>query len=187
MNKEMSKWAQMYKSRVGESYPDYVQKQYQSFIGEICGVIEHDSKVLEAGCGIATISKVVGRQFKDVSINAIDIDIDQVSLATQNVLNHHNILVNSGSILDPRIYEGQSIIHSHGVLEHFEDSDIAKILGYQKEVTKVGNVIHYVPLEGWVTGSYGDERLLSLDYWMDTFRPIKAITFTGGKDAVLVW
>ncbi|MGL4482397.1 MAG: hypothetical protein ACRCTW_07725, partial [Lactococcus garvieae] len=65
------------------------------------------------------------------------------------------------------------------------DEDIAIILANQKSVCK--NLIHYVPLAGWITGSFGDERLLPIEHWIVNFKPSSYHIFNEGKDACLIW
>lgn len=182
-----SKWAQMYASRVGDSYPAYVAQQYRPFLDIITQVTQPNDTVIEAGCGIGTITKIISRETHSADYKAFDKDMAQVMLTEQNLKGIHNIKwIGQGDILDPMMYRNANVIHSHGVLEHFDDRTIARVLGHQQE-SGARALVHYVPLEGWVTGSYGDERLLSPEHWQRVHNPTDIVLFNEDKDAALVW
>ena len=83
------------------------------------------------------------------------------------------------------LYTEYNIIHSHGVLEHFEDHEIHEILHYQKAISPL--LIHYVPSDKYTYKSFGDERLLSKEYWKENFNPTEIIEFNSGYDLILKW
>lgn len=187
-------WNAHYESRIGESYPLYCRKQYKPFLNAIRAIMFNQISeglprklvVREEGCGIATITKILAQDaFDSVEFRAFDYDTAQVNNSIKNLEDLENVK----SVYQGDHFEDQGfadIIHAHGVLEHFSDEEIAKVLERQKREARV--VIHYVPLEGWgKVGSYGDERLLSLDHWVETHKPARAFTFNDGKDAVLIW
>ena len=181
---ELSQWAQYYQSRVGESYPAYVRKKYDLFLKEILVNTTSDTQFIEAGCGIATISKILNGKGL---ITGFDLDKDQVTLANRNVQGM-SVNIQLGNVLDSDCYKPvckDLVIHSHGVLEHFEDEFIKSTIEVQKSMG--AKLVHYVPLEGWITPSFGDERLLPLEYWVDTFKPKEFFTFSDGKDGILIW
>jgi hypothetical protein len=73
-----------------------------------------------------------------------------------------------GNIFDKQ-HEKVDIVVTHGVLEHFTDKNIHKIL---KRYSDAGQKsVHYVPLDGYKTPSFGDERLLPYQYWIEQFKP----------------
>jgi hypothetical protein len=78
------------------------------------------------------------------------------------------------------------VIHSHGMLEHFSDGDIQRVL-FAHEADGVRAAVHYVPGDKYEKPSYGDERLLPLSYWQDVHRPTKAFSFNDGFDYCLMW
>ncbi|MGI4167761.1 class I SAM-dependent methyltransferase, partial [Klebsiella pneumoniae] len=167
----------------------YCRQQYRPFLDAIRKEMRKAqfAIVREEGCGIATITKILAQDadLEKFDFYAFDVNPDQVQNAVANLamLSAHvqvqwmNILKDTHTPVD--------IIHSHGVLEHFPDEDIDLILARQKADCPV--LVHYVPLDGWETKSYGDERLLSIDYWVDRFKPSEWFTFNDGKDAVLIW
>ena len=65
---------------------------------------------------------------------------------------------------------------THGVLEHFNDEQIQGVL------ERYPNSIHYVPLQGYSKQSFGDERLLPKEHWIETFKLKEYDTFNKGLD-----
>jgi cyclopropane fatty-acyl-phospholipid synthase-like methyltransferase len=176
----MSEWSEYYKKRVGDSYPAHCKIKYKAFIDELHSL----NHISEEGCGIATISKIVYHKSRKKH-TAFDLCPEQLNLARVNIGDRKIDLV-QGSILNFQYVDNEpDIIFSHGVLEHFNDEDIKRIIHRQRFTAK--KVVHYVPLEGWKTPSFGDERLLPLQYWIDLVKPTRTIEFNNGLDAVLVW
>lgn len=186
--KQLSKWGEMYRNRIGDTYPAYCRQQYQPFLSAIRHAMRQVQMgiVREEGCGIATITKILA-QDADLSMfdfHAYDKNLDQVVNAEANC---------RGLVADVHTYYNDifetsfpvEVIHSHGVLEHFSDVQIHNILERQRREAKV--VIHYVPLDGWEVQSYGDERLLPIEHWVEIHKPNQWKVFNGGKDAVLIW
>ncbi|UKH48767.1 hypothetical protein QNH07_gp02 [Aeromonas phage BUCT696] len=186
--KDLSKWAEMYRSRIGSSYPAYCRQQYRPFLQAIRDYMDACpiGVIREEGCGIATITKILV-QDADLSrfdFAAFDSNLEQVRNAESNLAGENaDVAVFYGDIFD-KFYPVE-LIHSHGVLEHFSDEDIQRILDRQLSEAKI--VVHYVPLIGWDHQSYGDERLLPIDHWKVIHKPTYWQTFNNGKDAVLVW
>lgn len=190
--KDLSKWGQMYLSRVGDSYPAYCRQQYRPFLDIIRSEIYDLSlsqpivTVREEGCGIATITKVLAQDTdpKVVKYSVMDINEDQVESARANLRNLvQHVDIQRGNILEPQ--EPVSIIHGHGVLEHFSDVQIHNIL--TRQCREAGIVTHYVPLIGWGHQSFGDERLLTPVHWIKTHQPCYWEIFNDGKDLAMVW
>lgn len=184
----MSKWSDFYKKRMTQGYVEHVKKQYKPFLDEIINIAKDldtpQPVLLEAGCGIGTVTKALVQNGLSAKMCAFDLCRDQVYSTDLNLYGLDvNVFV--GSILNQESYHQVDIIHSHGVLEHFSDEDIQRVLDIQK--TKCKYLVHYVPLAGWVTGSFGDERLLSLEYWIMKFAPNSYKLFNDGKDACFVW
>jgi hypothetical protein len=174
----MSQWAKFYKLRVGDSYPAYCKKRYAPFLKHIN---DYDS-LSEEGCGIATISKIVYEHGKNYT--AFDKCSEQLSLANKNLIGME-ISLKQGNILSHKYNKSPDIIISHGVLEHFNDRNIKKII--KRQLKSCSKLIHYVPLDKWITPSFGDERLLPVSYWDNLVNPDCIETFNDNKDAVLMW
>lgn len=171
----MSQWSDFYKNRVGDGYSTYCKKRYKLFINAI---LENSrDNIREEGCGIATISKIIMQNIK-INISMFDIDSEQVELSKENTCSN---LPYVGDIFEK--HGNTDVIFSHGVLEHFSDNNIKKIIARQKQEARL--LIHYVPTDLYVTPSFGDERLMSVETWIKQFNPIDHFTFNDGKDLVL--
>lgn len=134
----------------------------------------------EEGCGIGTISRAIMTSVGEKNVQLFDYDKDQVELTKKNLNISHvvqgNIFENHGKV---------DCIFSHGVIEHLSDNQIFDILNRQKAEAKC--VIHYVPTNGYKTPSFGDERLMSVDWWIKNFKPTQHFTFNENKDLALMW
>lgn len=186
--KQLSKWGEMYRGRIGDSYPAYCREQYQPFLNVIRTHMRgmRYAAVREEGCGIATITKILAQDANPsrFSFSAFDLNQDQAASAISNLQSlKASVHVRVADIMEPQGHV--DIIHSHGVLEHFGDVEITHILERQRKEAKV--VVHYVPLIGWQHKSFGDERLLHIDHWREIHAPNAWLTFNDGKDAVLIW
>ena len=174
----MSIWSKFYENRVGNGYFSYACVRYEKFIKSILDVGAKSFR--EEGCGIGTISKAVMNVVGENNVQLFDYDKDQVELSKKNLnisyVKQGNIFENNGKV---------DCIFSHGVIEHFSDAQIFDILNRQKDEAKY--VIHYVPTNGYLTPSFGDERLMPVDWWIKNFKPTQYFTFNENKDLVLIW
>lgn len=174
----MSQWSKFYKFRVGDSYPAYCKKKYAPFLKHINS---YDS-LSEEGCGIATMTKIIYENGKKYSV--FDKCSEQLLLASKNIFGM-NIRIEQSDILKHKYNKNPDIIISHGVLEHFNDRNIKKII--KRQLESCSKLIHYVPLDKWITPSFGDERLLPISYWDSLVNPDYIEKFNDDKDAVLIW
>ncbi|TXI86971.1 MAG: class I SAM-dependent methyltransferase [Chryseobacterium sp.] len=163
-------WYTFYANRVNSTYQDYFEKRYAPFI-EVIPQLKGSDGIFELGCGIGSVSKAVGGKFK-----GIDNDPLMVMLANQNT--------NSNNFYQADIFEVKAphstLKVSHGVLEHFSDVDIQTICELNP------NSIHYVPLDKYVTQSFGDERLLPYEYWLELVNPISWMLFNDDHDLMFL-
>jgi trans-aconitate methyltransferase len=177
-------WFNFYKNRVNSSYLEYAEKRYDRMIQEIFEFVMYDSTIVEAGCGIGTITKIV-RKHRDVDIICFDNDKDMLSLAKANLAEHKNISIVQHDILQPFGFKDADLVFSHGVLEHFTDDEIRQIISSQRQYAKY--IMHYVPGNKYKVPSFGDERLLSKWQWIDISSPYKVIEFNEGFDYLLLF
>lgn len=163
-------WYTFYANRINSTYQDYFNQQYAPFI-EVIQQVRGMKVIQELGCGIGSVSKAVGGNFK-----GFDIDPLMVKLANQNTntFNFH-----TQSIFEAE-FDPLAVKVTHGVLEHFTDHEIVSIL------ERCENSVHYVPLDKWETPSFGDERLLPYQYWLDLTTPKMWVLFNDDKDLLFV-
>jgi len=160
----MNDWHLYYSNRVNSTYQDYFCKKYKPFLDTIRKI--STGNLLEAGCGIGSTTKALGGVGFDLYIH---------QLACKN-----GILAYKGDLLVHSSYRKVSVIHSHGVLEHFSDSDIFKIISIQKKFADY--LVHYIPGQKYIKPSFGDERLMSVYFWRQ-FGEVS--TFNNGYDYIL--
>jgi hypothetical protein len=155
------------------------------------------SYVAEMGCGPANVSRIVANKLLltggGKSHVLTDLHHDVLDLARENVNTtdcHHNVfefiphdLLSSDYSLITR--RKPTLIHGHGVLEHFDDDEIQYIL--EKQRMTAPNVIHYVPTDRYDKPSFGDERLMSVEDWVRIAKPNFKETFNDGHDLMLGW
>lgn len=160
----------------------------------------------EEGCGIGTVSKCISKYERlllsslgvieeEDSIQEIskvifsDISSDMLELCRLNNGTQYNgdylagvpSFYSKEDITMPKYYEPNTVVITHGVLEHFCGDEVALIM----ETYDNPNVIfqaHYVPTNKYKTPSFGDERLMSVDYWTNLVNPNYYIVDNEGKD-----
>lgn len=182
----MSKWSDIYKSRICNGYLDYCKQKYKDFILELDRI---DIELfIELGCGAGTFTKILLQQSStnhDKTFFLVDNDIDMLELAKLNLkdyINSINIKFINRDLLTYSITTNvNTLIHSHSVLEHLKDDEIYSVI----ENFPCGNShqVHYVPTEKYITPSYGDERLMPVYKWKQF--GFKTKTFNNGYDLIL--
>lgn len=174
----MSKWSEFYQGRCNSRYMEYVLERYQPFLGEI--LRDEPLRLLEEGCGVGTISKCLIAIDPGIDPYLSDNCVDQLRLAEANtgLKPMQSCIVKGGNDTFA------DVIHGHGILEHFSDDDVLAIINRQWQLAP--KVVHYVPTNKYKTPSFGDERLLPVEYWL-SFQPTRHFTFNDGYDLCLIW
>lgn len=155
-------WKEFYKNRINNSYQNYFEIRYKSFLNKIIEL--NPLYCLEEGCGIASISKYLFNN--KINSSGFDIDLDMVHMSQAN--NEFNNNFYQDDILNPAdltVYRQSELQITHGVLEHFSNKDLLTIFSRYKKDNK--SSIHYVPLNKYKIPSFGDERLLPYEYWLE--------------------
>lgn len=172
-------WGEFYRKRVNTSYQQFFELKYAPFLLYIKSQMKNEAYINDAGCGIGSVSKYLRRHIDDETQRLIIIDnnLGMLELAKENLKSDIFIppLVEAANLLDYN-YEFPQLHITHGVLEHFTNTEIKGIL------KRLPNSIHYVPLDKYKIPSAGDERLLPAEYWIDTFKPSYSFTFNNGYD-----
>ena len=168
----MSQWSEFYKTRVNNpGYEIYFELKYRKMLERL----SEFKTICDEGCGIGSISKALRR--KNIYTRGIDICPDMVYLCH---VNNPGMDVRTGDIFTHNAKA--DVVVTHGVLEHFPDTKIMSILDKYKAQNQRN--MHYVPLIGHGEPSFGDERLLELEYWLG-YNPRWYFTFNDDKDLVL--
>lgn len=171
----MNKWSEYYLLRVNnENYFQHFSQKYginiYNCIKRFHKSFSENTIIIEEGCGIGNITKYLINFFPSNQYILCDNDDEMLALAKQNLKNQINC--SNITFLQKDIFSTNTIafnpgddvlIITHGVLEHFNNFWIGKIL---KNINvKQISQLHYVPLDTYLTPSFGDERLLSKIHW----------------------
>lgn len=201
-------WYQLYMNRVNEAYREYFRRYYRVYVREMCDAITivaqeqtmlETIKVAEFGCGAGTATRVIhdtmchndlSYQYIHLKYYMYDKDSRMLKLAQNNTkfLGRKCCKFFHDILESPKNLEKAHIVHSHGVLEHFSDKEINRILKNQFAL-KPEWIINYVPSNAYTKPSCGDERLLSISKWYKIFniRPTYVSISNEGKDLVFIW
>lgn len=187
--KPISAWAQFYAERNNDEYYQHVTDKYGVFIHEILKTMRSGDRVIEFGCGLSNITRNLITMSKDewMLFVGLDNEVEMLRMSQQNLeragIPHSKVLFYNG---DARrgVLIGD-IAHSHGLLEHFPDTDIRAIISHQKG--RFRELLHYVPSAKYKIPSFGDERLMTPEQWMDICKPDEIIEFNDGYDLILKW
>ena len=161
-------WTSFYEKRVNTSYQDYFEERYKDFLEFI--LMQKERIIIEMGCGIGSVSKYLKKH--DICCLGFDLSMEMVELANKNL--------NSNAFYQDDIFTSKAnknrLKVTHGVLEHFEDDKILEICFLHP------NSIHYVPLDKYETPSFGDERLLPVEHWLNLVQPKEYFIFNNNYD-----
>lgn len=163
-------WYNFYEARINSSYQQYFERRYEPFL-EVINQLKTSQGIFELGCGIGSVSKAIGGKFEGVDLN-----LGMVMLANQNTQTES---FKQGDIFDTLV-EVSTLKVTHGVLEHFDDEQIQTICEMNP------NSIHYVPLDKYKTPSFGDERLLPYEYWLELVCPVTWMLFNDDHDLMFI-
>jgi dolichol-phosphate mannosyltransferase len=122
---------------------DLIAAFYRKFIIKpslnrfIFGNFAADSRLLHAGCGSGQVDRDIGEK---IGISALDISPAALSIYKKANKNYRELIL--GSIFDMPVEDGSfDGIYNLGVMEHFSEDEIARILGEFTRVLKPGGKI----------------------------------------------
>lgn len=188
-NKQRSEWYKFYQDRQNIIYKKHIETRYEEFIHYIINSLPDKGKkpihIHEAGCGAANLSAALYKQLKELELNfhitLSDKCPDMLELAHENLSEGYKALIDMTKDRLPTA----DVIFSHGVLEHFDNQTITKIVANQLQ--SANKVIHYVPSDKYSKPSFGDERLMSAEQWQEICNPTYIEEFNKGYDLILSW
>jgi Methyltransferase domain len=179
----VSKWSEFYVGRAGNSYLRYAERRYAPFIDAIRVRIRPNDYVMELGAGVGTITAALERVTgSDVRFAATDSDPEQVAVMRQR-FRWRRLPVDVGWRDASVMCTVGDVVHSHGMLEHFDDETIRRVI---RSHPGARHQIHYVP-GLYDKPSFGDERLMSVDSWWRICKPTQIVTFNQGLDYALIF
>lgn len=178
-------WIKFYENRLNEKYRTHIRNRYKDTFNYIKS--RKAEKFGQFGCGMGNATRIL---IEDLGLNTRHICIDNskpmIDITKRNlsqIIGNYELIL--GDIRDAWKGEKLDLIHSHGVLEHFSNSDIKRIINNQLEVCT--NLVHYVPGHKYEKPTFGDERLMRPETWHEICKPTKIIESNNGFDLTLVW
>lgn len=165
-------WVEFYQYRINSSYHLHFITKYAHFLDMIyqeC-MRQNNPHIFEIGCGIGSISKALKPY--NIEYSGFDLSHEMVALANENLGSDKFF---QGDLFTMAI-PVDTVNVTHGLLEHFSDETIEALR------PKLVHSINYVPLDKYETPSFGDERLLPLEHWLELLKPSEYFTFNNGYD-----
>lgn len=172
-NKDQNKWYELYKIDVEEfesadKYIKYKLNYKKKFIKIVKKYAKKNKKILEAGCGTGLLAGYF--QKEGMTVTALDLNKKILDYAAE-IARKSKIIsecseYKQGNILDLKnLSKDYEIIYSNGVLEHFNDEEIVKILKSELNFSKY--VIFGVPSTYFNMNEkmLGNERSLTIKEW----------------------
>ena len=185
----MKSWYDIYKERMNERYSAHIKEKYKPFIDELNKADGYH--YVELGCGAGNITKMVRQYHLYKNFTLIDSCPKMLSLAIENnpIMNCNFVCADVTKNINIPLEMDRTVIHSHGLLEHFNDEEICRIVALASNYAKTQ--IHYVPGAKYEKPSRGDERLMTKQDWhsilVEIDRPLtwQISEFNSGYDFII--
>jgi len=186
-----SDWEAFYLARDGAAHARRFSEKYAPFLRLLRTHARRDADIAEYGCGTGIVSQSLLGDEKETRARHALYDNDPRMLANAKAR-----LARRGGRIEFSLSDIRAdlprrrfdLIHSHGVLEHFNGVQARLIVRNQLSRLKRGGwLIQYVPSWKYVTPSFGDERLLSASDWTSICAPNRIVEFNDGYDLILIW
>lgn len=173
---EEKKWYELYKIDVDEfekpdDYIKYKLSYKKKMINEIIRY-SYKGKVIEMGCGTGLVAGYL--QKKGLDVTALDKSSAVLKYA-EELAKQSNIIspckYEVGDILDLKYKKNSfNVVFSNGVMEHFNDEEIIRILSQQLDISKI--VIFGVPSTYFNMNEkmLGNERSLTSKEWKNLIK-----------------
>lgn len=149
-----------------------IMEQMES-IKEIAKYVAPGDKVLEIGTG----SGVIAAPIAQAGVKVVSVDIEQGILDMAKI-NAKLLGVDIEYVLGDAFalpFKDQEfkVAFSGGLIEHFSDEDIGRLIAEHQRVSDV--VVVVFPLVGADRGSFGNERWLKMKQWEAILKPMGAL------------
>jgi SAM-dependent methyltransferase len=185
-------WNKYYKEWTEADYKRHIRAQH-GFIHRCQDNMRDAGKVLECGIGSGQISIYLAEK----GYHVIGIDNDEKILDNADKVARKSLGYKASyffilaDILGlPIVFRKKTfdMVLSQGVLEHFEDKLVSHIL---KSMAQIGRRVAFsVPLDKFGHQSYGDERLMPKEYWLEKCKDYNVLfsnTFAGDKQFMCIF
>lgn len=184
--KKLKPWNEYYTDWHKKDYDRHI-KAWKAFCHRVARFTPKGGKILEVGSGTGMMS--IYFSFMGFRVIGIDSNAVEVKRAT-NLARELNSKVKFKQMDLFSLDHGKGKMDtafSQGLLEHYSDQDIKRIINKQFEVAKV--VAFSVPLDKFGHASRGDERLLPESYWrklVEDYEILHWSTFSKGKQLICI-
>lgn len=162
MGKDMGReWSEVYYEPAGVAHFIENIHVHKSFLDQLC--LKPHSRVLEVGCGSGTMSVFMSHLGSDVTAVDRDASILERAEKASKELNGSVKFMEADAFELPFSDKEFDMAFSQGVLEHFSDEDILKLVREQLRVAKC--VFFSVPNNFYRHRDFGNERLMAKREW----------------------
>jgi len=134
---------------------------HKKFLEEMCK--EKPLRVVEVGCGSGTLSVFMNHMGSVVTAVDVDDNVLKKAETASRELNSSVKFVRGDAFNLPFGKKEFDVAFSQGVLEHFRDEDIVKMVKEQLRVAR--KVFFSVPNKNYNRKDFGDERLMKKAEW----------------------
>ena len=146
--------------------------EHAQFIMEIAKHVKSGDKVLDIGSGTG----VIGWPLAQAGIKVTSIDNDEgilkMALINAAVLGADIEYCKADAFHLPFSDREFKVSFSLGLLEHFSDEDIGKLVAEHQRVAEV--VVVGMPIKGNNSPAFGNERYLTVEEWEALLKPMGA-------------
>lgn len=190
----MKKWSTIYSSNIkkqgaAKKYLNHKVKEKKIFLNKIINYCKPYNNILEAGCGTGVLSIFLANNGFDVT--SVDSDKDMLTIANKISTKYHKkphfMKKDINKLNYPNNHFG--VVFSHGVLEHFNDTQIVSILKRQLKISHT--LIFSIPtdyLDENKDRYHGNERFLSREKWINLISKTQSeIIETFGFHYIMGW
>jgi len=167
----MSKWSELYEKEIFSSLSvdEFIKKKLatKKKIIRLINKYAPNKKIIEMGAGTGVLALHIST-LNNNKVDALDKDFDMISLSKKYFLSkfeNPNINYLCEDIRNINVVETYDVCYSIGILEHYNDNEIIKLINKQisiSETVMIGIPTKYFDEDKKM---YGNERYLTLKCW----------------------
>lgn len=175
----MRQWHEIYRAEWESraDIPRFIEKKIgykRTFIDRIASNCPPDGQLVEVGAGSGTVAVHLAARGYNSTIVDSSTEMLLTARAVRDAIGVDMKIINADLRHLPFPDNSFDVIYSHGVMEHFCDADIEKILRHHLRIAPT--VVFAVPSAQYTEKHYGDERFMRWKPWTDLIRRSGHIT-----------
>lgn len=171
MKKNNNTWNELYAKYINEEFKDWEQyfsikmKLKKKFLKQVIKYSKNGKPVLECGCGTGKFSAYLASLgLNTYAMDLEDAMVEQTKKISKSISPKNLVNVFKGDVATiPFENNFFSVTHSSGVLEHYSDKEIVKLINEQLRVSDV--CIFSVPTTYFEKKMLGNERFMKRKEW----------------------